>query len=288
MGTEKDIVRDQLMTEYKAQSLTFRTTTQPYKSRLPFIWTVTNPLPSAAAPTVAHAILKKGQEQDFFSFGLGEAIPFTVAATKVATETDTNQADGRNTNGVQDFVIESISASSAGIRCQNPAAAVAAIVAITDPDVIAAYTGLRQICDPGTLIAPPQAWSPFNLEDAMFEQFKSVAAVRFSWDRGGFIQIGTLDQVPEGAARSLLRASGEPRTDNRYKVPEGYAWRRKSKADADFVTNIRIMDTVVCPINVVALGGQGATATTPEYLYQDVILRVHGLGFSTLGQNAGA
>lgn len=281
---EMQTVREQLLNEYS--SMTFRATTQPYKSRLPFTWLVADPLPSLAASTVAFAVLNQGQVRDYFSFAIGDSVPLTTTATKIATDADTNQADRRNTNGVQDFVIESISASSAGIRAEYTTAQVPA--GIANPDVIAAFKGLRQICDPGTLIAPPQAWSPFSLEDAMYESLKSVAAVYFSWDRGGFIAIGTLDQIPEGGARSLLRASGTPQTENRYKVPEGYAWRRKSKADADFVTKIQIMDTVVCPINTVALAGQGSTATMPQALYQDIIVRVHGLGLTTLGQNAGA
>lgn len=282
-------VREQLLAEYVKAGVDYRATTQPYKSRQPFRWIVVDPLPVAPPATVAHAILEK-QEREFFSYGIGEQIPWALGTTapfRESTEADTNQGDGRNTNGAMDFCIESVSCSSAGIRPAYTAAQAAA-VGVTNATVLAAYQGQVQICDPGTLMAPPQAWSPFNLEDAMFEQLKSVSAVRFQWDRGGFIGIGTLDQVPEGAARSLLRASGDPRVDNRYKIEEGYAWRRKSKTDADFVTNVKVMNEVVCPINLVALGGQGAVATMPTYLFQDIIFRVHGMGLSTLGQNAGA
>ena len=281
--------RERILAEYDAKHSVFRATTRPYKSKLPFTWSIVDAKP--AVPNVAFAVLRKGQENEFFGYGLGAAIPVTTTATKAAgaTDADTNQGDGRNTNGVEDFVIESISASSSGVRVQyaNTDAQVVAL-ALTDPDVIAAFQGLRALVDPGTLIAPPQATSPFSLEDAMFEGLKSVASVRFQWDRAGFIPIGTLDQIPEGGARSFLRASGDPRTDNRYKVPEGYAWRRKSMPDADFVANVRISDTVVCPINLIAPAGQGSLASVPQNIYQDVILRVHGLGLTSLGENAGA
>jgi hypothetical protein len=282
--------RERILKEYDSKHLVFRATTRPYKSKLSFVWSVVDPRP-AVAPTVAFAVLRKGQELEYFGYGLGAAIPVTPNQTKAsgATDADTNQGDARNTNGVEDFVIESISASSSGVRVQySPTDTQIVALGLTDPDVIAAYAGLRGIVDPGTLIAPPQATSPFNLEDAMFEGLKAVASVRFQWDRAGFIPIGTLDQIPEGGARSFLRASGDPRTDNRYKIPEGYAWRRKSMPDADFVTNVRISDTVVCPINLIAPAGQGATASVPINIMQDVILRVHGLGLSSLGENAGA
>lgn len=285
-----ETTRERLLKEYGQKQPLFRATTRPYKSKLPFTWSVVDARP-AAGPNVAFAVLRKGQENEFFGYGLGAAIPVTTTLTKTggATEADTNQGDARNTNGVEDFIIESISCSSSGIRAQYGVAdAQVVALALTDPDVQAAFRGERAIVDPGALLAPPQAVSPFNLEDAMFEGLKSVAAVRFQWDRGGFIPIGSLDQIPEGGARSFLRASGDPRTDNRYKVPEGYAWRRKSMTDADFVTSVKIADAVVCPINLIAPAGQGAVASVPLNLYQDVILRVHGLGLSAIGQNAGA
>ena len=283
--------RDQLLEEYTSKHAIFRATTRPYKSRLPFTWFCVDARPTAPPATTAFVVLRKGQVREFFGYGLGAAIPSTTTTTKAdgATEADTNQGDARNTNGVEDFVIESISATSSGYRVEySPLDTQLVALALTDPDVQAAMVGKRAIIDPGTMIAPPQATSPLNLEDAMFEGLKSVASVKFQWDRGGFIPVGTLDQIPEGGARSFLRASGDPRTDNRYTIPEGYAWRRKSLPDADFVTNVSIADTVVCPINLIALAGQGATASVPIAIYQDVILRVHGLGLSTLGQNAGA
>ena len=283
--------RERLLSEYGKLPY-FRATTRPYKSKLPFTWSVADARPVGGPFTTAFAILRSNQTREFFGYGLGAAIPVTTTATKAngATEADTNMGDPRNTNGTEDMVIESISASSSGIRVQYSDTDTQVVaLALTDPDVIAAFKGLRAIVDPGTMIAPPQATSPFNLEDALFEGLKSVASVKFQWDRSGFIPIGTLDQIPEGAARSFLRASGDPRTDNRYKVPEGYAWRRKSLSAADFICQVSIVDPVVCPINLIAPAGQGATASVPQNLYQDVIMRVHGIALTTAtDQNAGA
>ena len=291
--------RRQLLQEYSDKKMLFRATTRPYKSRLPFRWSVVNPLgASAVAPApalTAFAVLRNNQQQEFFSFGIGQSIPFTQATTKISTAGDTNQSSARNTNGQEDFIVESVSATCGGLRVEYPEAAQVTnlFTAVTDDDARAAVLGRRSIIDPGTLLAPPQASSPFNLEGALFEGLKPNASVEFQWDRTGIIPIGTLDQVPEGGARSFLHASGSPDTSNRYRIPEGYAWRAKSRPDGDFVCVVSITDAVVCPINLVQLMGYGpATAgdlntnATPSFLYLDVTMRVHGLGLSQIGMNA--
>ena len=167
--------RQTVFKDYDENKLTFRATTRPYKSKTTFLWTVVNSLPTPA-PTVAYAKLLKGQTNDFFGFGLQTPLQFTQTFNKPATEADTNLSTARNTNGQEDFVIESISASSSGCRPEYTATDTLLVaLGLTDPDVVAAYLGQRYIIDPGTLIAPPQCTSPFNLEDAMFEGFKSVA-----------------------------------------------------------------------------------------------------------------
>ena len=237
--------------------------------------------------TVAFAVLRSGQEREFFSFGVGTAVPFTNATTKIATDSDTNQSNSRNTNGIEDFVIESISASCSGVRVEYLAAdAQVVALGLTDDDVIAAFRGGRELVDPGTLIAPPQATSPFNLEGALYEGLKSNCAIEFQWDRTGIIPIGTLDQIPEGGAKSYLHASGVPDTANRYRIPEGYAWRQKARPDGDFVTRATITDAVVCPLNLIPPAGVGSVNSVPAFLYSDVEIRVHGLGLSQIGQNA--
>jgi len=278
--------RAALLQEYQDKKLLFRATTRPYKSRLPFQFSVVNAI-GGGAPTVAFAVLRSGQDREFFSYGVGQSIPLTNALTKISTDSDTNQSNARNTNGIEDFVIESISASCSGVRCEYAATDTQVVaLGLTDDDVIAAFRGQREIVDPGNLIAPPQATSPFNLESAMYEGLKPNAALEFQWDRTGIIPVGTLDQVPEGGAKSYLRASGVPDTANRYRVPEGYAWRAKSRPDGDFVARVTITDAVVVPLNLVPPAGVGGTNSVPTFLYLDVELRVHGLGLSQIGQNA--
>ena len=97
-------------------------------------------------------------------------------------------------------------------------------------------------------------------------------------------KIGRLDEIPEGGAKSFLRASGDPRTDNRYKVPEGYLWRKQGQPDSEFVVIAVVEDDVVIPITLSTPDG-GTTAEVPEFLYADMTIRLHGMAVRPIGQN---
>lgn len=281
--------RERLLAEYAADKAQIgRASTRPYKSRLPFFWTIVNALP-AVAPVVAFAVLKAGQTQDFFGFGAqANAVAWTSAGppfNKKVTLADTNQTNGHNTNGVEDFCIESMSHSLSGVRAIYAAASVPA--SVTDQDAVAAILGQREIIDPASLIAPPQLTAPFNLEVPMHRGMRPNVSINYLWDNKNQIQVGTLDQLPEGAGQSYLAANGTPEVANRYKIPEGYAWRAKSRTDGDFVVRTIVEDTVVCPVNLVPLMNLVPDAPdVPLQLAIDLILRVHGVGFTKIGSNA--
>lgn len=286
--TLQGTTRERLLDEYgKAPGGVARAATRPYKSRLPFRYRVANAIPTpAAAAVVAFAILDKGQSKDFFGFGIqSNQLAWTPTFNKVVSLADTNQTTGHATNGVEDFCIESISCSLGGVRVEYPAANVPA--SVTDADAVAAIQGQRQIIDPGNLLAQPQLTSPFNLEVPLFRGARSNISINFLWDNKNQIQIGTFDQLPEGAGQSFLVANGNPDVNNRYKVPEGYAWRAKSRTDGDFVVRAIVEDTVVAPINLVPIMNLvPGTNDIPNALYVDVITRVHGVGFTMIGSNA--
>ena len=100
---------------------------------------------------------------------------------------------------------------------------------VTDPDALNAIRAGVPIYDPGALYTPPQIQSPFNLEAGLYRQLAGHISVEFEWDRGRIVKMGTLEQIPEGAANSYLRAVGEPSTNDRYRIPEGYLWRREGQ-----------------------------------------------------------
>lgn len=285
--------RERLLQEYENDKAQIgRASTRPYKSRLPFRWAVVNPIPNAAPSAAAFAKLLAGTSQDFFGFGLqAPNVAWTPTFNKKITLADTNQTAGHNTNGVEDFCIESMSHSLGGVRAEydptQQAASFPALNLLTDADAIAAFLGQREIVDPGNLLAPPQLTSPFNLEVPMHRSARSNMSINFLWDNKNQLQVGTLDQLPEGAGQSYLAANGTPEVANRYKIPEGYAWRAKSRTDGDFIVRVNVEDTIVCPFNTVSLmNAVPAVTPVPNALHMDLIIRVHGIGFTKIGSNA--
>jgi hypothetical protein len=282
--------RDELISTYDASGQPYYATTKPYKSTLSFVWTVVSPEPAAGPFTMAYAKLEQGQEIEWFSYGVGDAMawaPGTINPTKIADESDTNLSKGRRTNGVDDFVIEGISATHKTNRIFYPDQGGPPVVpptVSTDAEVLDAFRGNLPVVDPGGVLLPAQIGSPFNLEDEVFEAIKPQCAIEFEWDRSKVIKIGTLDEIPEGGAKSFLHASGDPRTDNRYKIPEGYLWRKQGRSDSEFVVRGTIERTLVMPIFLVT-PDSGALTKLPAFFYTDISVRLHGLAVAEISQN---
>ena len=271
--------KSKIIQQYNASSQAYEAKTKPYKSTQQFQYSVVDALPGGAA-TMAHAVLRL-QEVTWFAYKLGDNIAYGPAGvTRLAVENDTNLSKPRQTNGVEDMVIEGISATCKSARVQYTTT----IFTGTDPDDIAAFLGTRPIYDPAALDSPPQLWSPINGEMVLYEALKPQCSIEFEWDRRRVEKIGTLDEIPEGGAKSFLRASGDPRTDNRYRIPEGYLWRREGQPDSEFITRGRITEAVVVPISLIATQG-GATLQLPLNLFVDITIRLHGLALSLPSAN---
>ena len=272
--------KTKLITQYNALNTNYEAKTKPYKSSQQFQWNVVDAVPVVAI-TQAFAVLRLNTQVTWFGYKLGDNIAYGPAgSTRIAVESDTNLSKPRQTNGVEDMVIEGISATCKSARVQYTTT----IFTGTDPDDIAAFTGLRAIYDPGALASPPQLWSPINSEMVLFEAMKPLTAIEFEWDRRRVEKIGTLDEIPEGGAKSFLHASGDPRTDNRYRIPEGYLWRREGMPDSEFITRGTVAEAVVVPISLIATQG-GATLQLPTNLFIDVTIRLHGLALSLPSAN---
>lgn len=256
--------------------------TRPYISTAMFFLAIVDAFPAGAA-TMAHAVLRK-QNVSWFASGDGTQIAQGPGAfpTKQATLADTNLNVAKNTNGAEDFIIEGISAAAKGKRIQWAAAVTPAV---TDPDVQAAYAGTVRMKDPGALASPPQFDSPTNLEDELMAMVTGQTSFTLVFDKKGQIPIGRLDQIPEGAAKSLLQASGLPTTENRFKVPEGYIWRKSPKPDSQLVVQGVVEDAAVLPITAVGLGGAATPLVLPSNIMIDITVRLHGLGLSLPGEN---
>jgi len=285
--------RSKLVEIYAKAQQPFVATTKPYKSTRPLLFTVVEAKPAGAA-VMAHAVARAGQQLIFFNYGVGDDISDAFGGTFEATDAETNQGDSNNTNGNNDFVMEGVSSSAKGVRIQYPATTATTTGAITDADVISAYEGGQslgggpppEVTDPASLMLPPQASSPFNLEHALYTAVAPSLAVQFVFDREKTEKVGTLDEIPEGGAKSYLKANGDPRTDNRYRIPEGYMWRRAGEPDSHFNVILTLRDPIVVPITLIGLfGAVQSPLVIPKKIALDITIRVHGLNVRVPSNN---
>lgn len=279
--------RQRIIEKWKASGRPYITTFKAYKSTAQVQFDVVQPLGGTAAePAMAHAVARAGQTIEFFSYGMGEAIPYGPAPmTRRANAADTNLARAHSTNGQEDFVIEGASLTASSTRVAYDQDLLATII---DPDVIGAYRGNVPLHDPASLIAPPQVSSPFNLEQVLMQAVAPLATFEIEFDRRRKEQIGTLDQVPEGGAKSFLRAHGDPRTDNRIRFPEGYVWMGEGQPDSEMIVRATLKTAVVIPIStveVLAMLNVDAQQVPPKFLFLDLALRVHGLSCGPQSRN---
>lgn len=272
--------RDRVVQEWQAAGKPYLTNFKAYKSTCQVEFKVLHPLNN-----VAHAVAKAGQVLEFFSYGIGDTIPFGPSPlSRRATEADTNLTSSHNTNGQEDFVIEGASLSASSTRVAYEGGDLAR--SFTDADVMGAYRGLVPLHDPASHIAPPQVCSPFNLEQVLLTAIAPYMTFEFEFDRRRKEAIGTLDQVPEGGAKSYLRANGDPRTDNRIRFPEGYLWRGEGKPDSEMVVRSTLRSPIVIPLTMIeveALGDDGPVP--PTHLFLDLAMRVHGLSCGPVSRN---
>lgn len=270
--------RRRIIEAYRDAKEPFSASTKPYKSTVTFNFASTNAI---TASSVVWEIALQGQSYDWFGYKIGDNVPgnngaaITVTNYRAANESDTNISKARTTNGAEDFVIEGMSASHRSIRSVNGGNSAPGI---TDANVSNCLLGLNPIFDPGCLYLPPQVMSPFNLEDPLFRAIQGHISVEFEWDRSKTVKIGTLEQIPEGAANSYLRASGEPSTNDRYRIPEGYLWRREGQPDSEFITRGTLQDTICVPmLAVLSPAPSTPLLIYPTNIFLDVVMRLHGL-----------
>lgn len=223
--------------------------------------------------SIAYAVARENQVLSFFDYGIGDNINLGAFAG-VASEAETNLAEGKSTNGSSDFVIEGV-----GFGCRG-ARVVTGYTGVDDPatdaDVLKGLAGSAPIFDPGAIVAPAQVQSPFNLENGMFQALLGYLSLEFEWDRSRVEKLGVVDLLPQAGAASYLRANGEPASDNRYRIPEGYIWRRDGQPDSEFIARVRMNAPLVVPLNLVTYPNE-AVPLEPTAIYLDVVMRLFGL-----------
>lgn len=291
--------RTKVIAAYQAAAQPFNANTKPYKSSVAFNLVVTGVATVGGQVTGGWAIARAGQKLEWFSYGLGNPVPGVPqvpipagsGAFTVAQEDDTNLSKARSTNGAEDFVIESISATCRSVRVLwapadvTAGSATAVTIGVSDPDVVAALNGFVPVLDPGSLYESPQISSPFNLEQSLMSLLAPHIAVEFEWDRQRVEKIGTLDQIPEGGAKSMLRASGMPSTSDRYRVPEGYLWRRDGQPDCEFIVRGTLQRSVAIPLSPTIFPNVVTTQRLPTQIGLDIVMRLHGLSVKIPSRN---
>ncbi len=279
--------RNKLLKEREEMKRPFRAETKPYRSTAQIKFEVVDIVPTAAAagspPACAHLVLRKDFEAKFFTYKIGDQID-CAETTRKATEADTNQTEGSKTNDTDEMVIEGVSMSARAVRVKYDEAAIGATTVVRDRDVIDMYRGLAPIYDPGSIVAPPQVMSPFNLEHTLLEMIRGHITLDFNINRNLAYRIGTIDQIPEGGSRSYLRANGEARADNFYEIREGLLWRKGAQADSSLEVVMKVREAIVMPIDAVPFR-RLATLQLPQSIYLDLQLRLHGLVLSDPSQN---
>jgi hypothetical protein len=269
--------RTKVLEAYKAANQPFQASTKPYKSTVAFGFNAVNTITAAS---VFWMVAPSGTPLTWFGYKIADVVPTSGPGTlgagyRTANEADTNISKARTTNGAEDFVIEGMSCSARSQRVAfSPSPP-----AITDTDITQGIFGNRPIYDPAALYVPPQIQSPFNLENGIFRALQPYIAVEFEWDRQRIVKMGTLEQIPEGGANSYLRASGEPSTNDRYRIPEGYIWRREGEPDSEFIVRGTLQDSLIIPMLRIAVPTSATVADVenPISFWQDVTLRLHGL-----------
>jgi hypothetical protein len=283
--------RKKVIEAYKAAGEPFVASTKPYKSTVSFVFTRANTITLSA---VSWLIARANQRLQWFGYKIGDVVPgnsFLSIPYRAALEDDTNVSKASTTNGAEDFVIEGMSASNRSVRVTYASAdggtpGAASATDLTDADALNAVRAGVPIYDPGALYVPPQVQSPFNLENGLYRAIAGHISVEFTWDRGRIVKMGTLEQIPEGAANSYLRAVGEPSTNDRYRIPEGYLWRREGQPDSEFVVTGVLTEAVAVPIlNVAVPASSTPTVSVLGACLLDVVLRLHGLSVKLPSRN---
>lgn len=271
--------RKRLLDQYKqaGQAITCRTI--PYQSTGVFKFDIVDSA-LTAAPGVAYAVARKNQVLTLFNYGVGDQIFLGGSGNVQATEGDTNQGEGSRTNGAEDFVIEGVGfyARSARVKYASSTGNLYdGTGKPTDTDVLLALAGDLPMYDPAAINMPPQAQSPFNLENGMFQSLIDLISVDFLFDRKRTEKIGTVNVMPCASAKSQLRANGTPENSNMYRIPEGYLWRRAGQPDSEFTANLTLQRALVVPINGIVPYVVGGVTAVPTTLWLEVTMRLFGL-----------
>lgn len=271
--------RERLIEAYESEEEDYVLSTMPYHSVASLELTVEN----ADTTNGVCSLVADVQDVSWFDFGRGrQNITLGADNNHKPNRADTNLSKSKSTNGASDFVVEGF-----GMHCR----AARALIESSgwpgqDPSAheVAAQAGNLPVFDPAALLLPPQVHSPFNLEQGLYGCILPFISIVVQFDENTIKPLGTADLFPQAGAASYLRTSGEPTSDNRFRIDEGYIWRRDGQTDGEFHVQGRVEEPVVIWCNLVTPPG-GETPVAPCTIWLDLVMRVYGVEVEGLGQN---
>lgn len=249
---------------------------------------------------VAFLVARKGTTLDFFSYGLGDQLPLPQPAAVnrgKATDADTNISKAKQTNGAANFCIEALSMSAGPVYYEDadvtggegdpqvPFPPQIPSGENLDKDVAAAITGVNSIADPGSIVQPPQVYSPFNLENVLFEAVQSRMSFQLLWDEQRTEKLGTLRNLAQGGGGSALRSNGHPLCSNVFRVEEGYLWSKVGETDSDMIVRATLNEAIVIPITLNDSPLDSDSVIVPGWVYMALQLKLHGFEFKYESHN---
>ncbi len=275
----------------------YTVSTKPLHSTLLIPFEVVNVDPDNQ---VAFAVARKGTTLDFFAYGIGDQLPLPQpAATNrgKATDADTNISKGKQTNGAADFCIEALSISAGPFYYEDanvtgsegspqvPFPSQIPTGENLDKDVAAAIAGVNATVDPGSIVQPPQVYSPFNLENVFFEGVQPRASLQLLWDEQRVEKLGTLRNLAQGGGGSALRSNGHPLCSNVFRVEEGYLWAAVGTTDSELVVRLTLNEAIVIPITLNDSPVSDTDVIVPAWVYMAMQLKLHGFEFKYESRN---
>jgi hypothetical protein len=256
----------------------------------------------AGSPKFAFAVLKAGQDIKLFADGRGvgvkDALPNTSAIDFPGTE-DWTSLSNKRTMGASCKVIDAITLSevAAHVQYDNPVTAGVPTFTIggnayqvTDPVLQSVLckntTGSSTVkssatailYDPSSLVTPPELMSPANLESTFWSACKPHLVLSYAYSQDSTTQVGPVDVIPDGAAKTYLRAIGENSNANRYPIVGGIEWAEDGATGADLEFKLKSFRDIVIPITIPDFGLQGTTIA-PNAISLEVRARLHGPEF---------
>jgi hypothetical protein len=265
-----NLTRKQMAAAYSKAGRQFIASTRTLESTAPLVFTAVD-TGVIGAVVSGMLVAAAGQELSFFSYGRDQQVPGTG---QQALFDDTNIVRAQSTNANEDFAIESFSVTHRSTVINY---ALANRPTAADARVIEAVSGGPSVFyDPEANLAPGVVHSALNNEDALWAAVQPHLFLRLKWEKREE-ELGCLDLVTEGGAKSYMRAQGKPSTDDRYTFREGFAWRRDG-SDSKFQAIARLARSIVVPYKAARPQGQAA-AIGPVSVTLHVKFRVHGIAF---------